>query len=218
MVRIETGKMQIEISAAYYELAGSLAELPRFVKGQLWVGSYTTDFCLPIQQVNTAGIHRICPLLNLHDAKTRAALNEKLLSSLLHGLESGGILKGYFFDRPGSVVFPDGHVSFLRGGELLGACHRPYLIAPEFRDIRLREYPHPEAMSRLLSLLPQAPRQILLLFAFVLLASIRSLLVGAGIEFQAVAYIVGKQGLFKAISTKLRSGMHRKQSKKIITS
>ena len=121
----------------------------------------------------------------------------------------------YYLDRPGAVRFPDGHVCFIRGSELIGVCNRPILIAPELNDIRLLGTAQTDPLLQLPPLLLQSPPQVLLVLAFVVFSSIRSVLVESGLDPQAVLYIVGKQGLGKTTLAQRMAGIYERSGRPV---
>ncbi len=198
----------LQILRAFYLLLASFESLPAFVEVMVHIGDCETRLFLPIQQYNAKGIQAKCPLLRFRNRKVILAFEETLISELLDGLANGSIQRGYYFHQAGTNTLPYGNICFIRGSELLGSCNRPYMIAPEICDIRLLG--QGRSLSQFLSLLVNSPIQVLLVLAYVILTSIRSLLVDNGIDFQAVLYIVGRQGLGKTTLAMRIAGIYEK--------
>lgn len=203
-MRFEGCNASIIIRAAYYRLSASFEDMPLFVELFLKIAASRKRLILPLFQLSAAAIQKECPLLRFDHKKYATAFDVQLINTLMAGLRSNTIQRGYYLERAGAITFPDGHVCFLRGGELLGQCARPYLIAPDIGGMRLLgcgDYP-----LYILPLLLASPHSVLLTFSYVILASLRSLLTDNGIDLQAVLYIVGNQGLGKTtLATRIAS-------------
>lgn len=199
----------VQVHNAFYPLTANFEDMPIFLELSVLIGGLVTRLILPIQQYHSKGLHAKCPLLRFDNRKTRSTFDEALIADLTNGLASGRIHRGYYFDRAGAHTLPDGSTCFIRGSELLGSCGRPYFIAPKISNMRLRG--NREPLSQFLSFLGCSPVQVLLVFAYVLLSSIRSLLIGNGIDLQAVLYIVGGQGLGKTTLATRLAGIYEKE-------
>lgn len=205
----------VTILTAYYALSANANQPPLCVALEVRVGNLVSICFLPIKELNAKGLQKECPLLQFKGKQAKANFDEALVGELTDGLTDGSIQSGYYLEEPGAIIFPDGHIGFLRGSELLGICNRPYMVAPEIRDIKLAG--EGNALPYLLSLLITSPLQVLLVFAYVILSSIRSLLINSGIDLQAVLYIVGGQGLGKTTLATRIAGIYKKSGSTIGT-
>ena len=209
------GNPEIVPLAAYYGLSANFKDPSSSIEFQVRNGSWQSTLTLPIEEFNTAGIHAACAYVPSYRGKERTAFDNRILNDLLHGLELGTVQRGYYLDRPGAVRFPDGHVCFIRGSELIGVCNRPILIAPELNDIRLLGTAQTDPLLQLPPLLLQSPPQVPLVLAFVVFSSIRSVLVESGLDPQAVLYIVGKQGLGKTTLAQRMAGIYERSGRPV---
>lgn len=207
-MKIEGCNASVTILAAYYLLTANKKHLPAYADVKVQINDWTEIYCLPIKDLNAKGIGKECPLFQCPKSKDRANLDETLTEELINGLADGSIKSGYYLDKPGTIIFPDGHICFLRGSELIGSCNRPYKVAPEISDMTL--VGEGNSLPRFLSLLTSSPLQVLLVFAYVILSSIRSLLINSGVNLQTVLYIVGGQGLGKTTLATRIAGIYKK--------
>lgn len=189
--------ISLQILEAYYTISEAFYGLPIFVKILISTPGWERAFIIPFKDLTIHKLEKICgPFLCIQSTKSRAALRDTLSCALLM-LKEGTVRYGYYLDRPGAIRFPDGHVCFLRGSEILGSCNRPLLLSEPLRDMQLAGSGAQGSLSQLPSLLLSASLQVLLVLSYVILTSIRSLLIEEGLPLQAVLYIVGKQGLGK---------------------
>lgn len=204
----------IQILSAYYLPASSFLSMPEFVTLLVQIMDWVPiSVTLPLSQFNAAGIQKVCPALRLNSRKDREPFDTILMEDLNDGLADGSIQQGYYFEKAGAVTFPTGQVAFLRGDELIGDSTRPYIANPDIRNIRLLG--EGEAPVQLLPLLLTAPPQVLLMLAYVVLTSIRSLIIDSGTALQAVLYVVGGQGLGKTTLATQIAGIYEKDGKRI---
>lgn len=209
---IEGCNATIQPQKAFYPLADNLSNMsPAIVELTVQIRDQEFTLTVPLQQYNAKGIQKQCLHLRFHNRKAQAAFNDALTADLLDGLTNGTIQCGYYIEKAGAVTFPDGHTCFIRGPELLGLCSRPYLLAPEISMVRLLG--RGTLSTEILSLLLASPHQVLLVFAYVILTSIRSLIIGEGIDLQAVLYIVGGQGLGKTTLATRIAGIYEQAGK-----
>ncbi len=203
----------VTIRTAYYRLSASLEDIPAFVNVSAQIMNWHTDIILPINQLNAAAMQKLCPLLRFDSKKAKIAFDTTLTDALICGLGNGTIERGYYFEKTGAITFPDGSICFLRGNELLGQCNRPYAVAPAISNMRLLGCGN--CSLDILSLLLTSPYQVFLTFSFVILTSIRSLLIDSGIDLQAVLYIAGGQGLGKTTLATRIAGIYEQAGKPI---
>lgn len=211
MIKINGCNADLDIRTAYYPLSAKMDQLPVFIEMIVTIEGWTDTILLPIKQFNLKGITKKCPLLHFRSKKSYPSFDEVLTSNFIQGLNHGKIQRGYYLENSGSIIFPDGHVCFLRGSELIGSCNRPYMLTPEIDSIELMG--KDTSLSQFLPLLLSSPPQVLLVFSYVVLSSIRSLLVENGIDLQAVLYIVGGQGLGKTTLATRVAGIYKKDGK-----
>lgn len=194
---------------AFYQLAANLTDLPAFVEATVQGNGWESSLTVPLRQYSGKELQKICPLLRFHGRKAQVAFDETLNADLISGLKTGRIPRGYLFDKTGTTILPDGRICFVRGAEVLGDCGRPYLISPEINNVQLLGQGTPP--SQLVPILLSSPPQVLLVLAYVVLASIRSFLVENGLDLQAVLYIVGGQGLGKTTLATRVAGIYKKE-------
>lgn len=201
----------VTIRTAYYPLSANQDQAPAYVELELQIGSMISKYVLPIKRLNAKDIQKECPLLRFQSKQARINFDDELVHELISGRIDGSIESGYYLEKPGATIFPDGHICFLRGAELIGICNRPYKVAPEISDMKLVS--EGDSPTPLIPVLIDSPLQVLLVFAYVILSSIRSLLLDTGIDLQAVLYIVGKQGLGKTTLATRIAGIYKKSEK-----
>lgn len=211
MITVDGCNCCAKILAAYYPLSANGKQPPVYVDLDVRIGNMVSSCSLPIKEFNAKGIEKKCPLIRFQGKQARPNFDNALVDELTNGLADGSIQSGYYLEKSGAIVFPDGHIGFLRGAELLGICNRPYKVAPEISDMELAG--EGSILTHLLSLLITSPLQVLLVFAYVILSSIRSLLVSNGIDLQAVLYIVGGQGLGKTTLATRIAGIYKKDGR-----
>lgn len=194
-MKIDGCNATIRIQRAFYPPTANFEETPAFVEFLVQIENWHSTLTLPNTQFNALGIQKDCPLVHFQGRGSKTVFDDALIAELARGIANKTIERGYYFEKGGATILPDGSVCFLRGPELLGSCSRPYILAPEASNMRLRG----EGISptRFLPLLLASPPQVLLTFSYVILTSIRSLIIESGIDLQAVLYIVGGQGLGK---------------------
>lgn len=207
-MRIDGCTATVIAKEAFYRVIDNLTDLPAWLEATVQGNGWASTLTVPLRQYNARELQKICPLLQFHGRKAQAAFDEALNADLISGLKTGRIPRGYFFDKNGTTILPDGRICFVRSAELLGDCGRPYLIAPEINNVQLLGQGNPP--SQLVPILLSSPLQVLLVFAYVVLTSIRSLLVENGLDLQAVLYIVGGQGLGKTTLATRIAGIYAK--------
>lgn len=198
----------VTILGAYYLPRLTENQLPEYVDIMVQIGRWSSNYSLSIKALNARDIQKKCPYLQFSKPKAMVKFDEALISELINGLADGSIEFKYYFTRQGATTLPDGSICFIRGSELLGLCDRPYMVAPEISDIKLLG--EGNSLPRFLYLLISSPHQVLLVFAYVILSSIRSLLINSRINLQAVLYIVGGQGLGKTTLATRIAGIYKK--------
>ena len=203
----------IKIHSVHYLTNDSFDAMPMFVRFWIKAANMKKLLVLPINQFNAAGIQKEVPFLCFTERGARAAFDKEILTSLLTALEKNSVPRGYYFNENGAVTLQDGRVCFVRGGELIGECSFPYVISPSISKMHLLG--SDVDLSILSSVLLASPPQVLLTFAYVILSSIRSVLVNSGIDFQAVLYVIGKQGLGKTTLAKRIAGIYEQDKKPV---
>ena len=215
-MRIDGCNADIQLLEAYYALndGDSYSDIPCSVKLRINVADLEFSKVACLSQLTAKGITAFCPHVEVYGREQRRTFHSTICAALHAGLEDGSIRRGYFLDHTGAIRFSDGHVCFLRGTELIGECNRPFLCAPEL--------PHYQLLGsgdlnriQFLSILQNTAPQALLVIAFVILASVRSLLVESGVDFQAVLYIVGKQGIGKTTLAKRIAGIYERDGRTV---
>lgn len=179
------------------------------------IHDWTRPLVLLPSQLTAKVLQNECPFLRFSDRQAKADFEEMLLNDLFQGLRDGTITRGYYLTETGAAELPDGSLCFVRGSEVVGNCTHPYLVAPELGNIRLLGMG--TSLQPLIPLLLSVPKQALLVLAYVILSSIRSLVLEAEIDLQAVLYIVGGQGLGKTTLATRLAGIyeHTKNHSKV---
>ena len=202
----------ITIETAYFAPEQGLESEPEWVQFRIGTTQepyWERSVCIPFQALSVASLLKECPFLRIHKRKE---IDQKLLETLRLGLGNGHIARGYFLSEPGVIHFSDGTIGFLRGQELIGVPKPiPYFLSPQIRDLHLAGSGtvHPRDLAAQLLM---APPQVLLVLAYVILSSVRSLVIGYGMDYQAVLYIVGGQGLGKTTLAARVAGIYQRAS------
>ena len=203
----------ITVQKAWYLPGASLQSMPSYVTVEvrsIACGQWKQSVNLPLEALTTARLKKACHFLRTPGK--RADLEEldcQLVEQLQAGLSADTIERGYYLDHSGIIQFPDSTVRFLAGEELIpDHCSRSYLCSPNLSDMRLAGDGSTgwETMAAELSL---APKPALLTLAYVLLTSVRSLLLESGIDYAAILYILGGQGLGKTTLAKRTAGIYQ---------
>lgn len=200
----------LTVCAAYFKTSAEAQSFPTAVEVRVQCDMLAAETLVVLtKELSAKTIKKRCPFIRFHGAGAERAVDEYLLTTLQAGLRSGSIQTGYYFDQQGAIDLPDSRTMFLRGDALLGDCGRPYIVAPELRRTLLasNDAYGPQEMAMALM---YAPPQVLLTLAFVLLTSVRSVVLNAGVGLQAVLYIVGGQGLGKTTLATRLAGIYRK--------
>ena len=214
MVKVDGCNASFRITKAFYPPDANFADAPSWIELQVQAENWNsaTTLTVSIEEIDAVSVNKKCPLLSFKNKKARDSFRSALISELSDGLEKKTIELGYYFSKTGATVFADGSVCFLRGAELLGSCSRPYLVAPEYGNTRLLG--DGEISSEILSLLLDSQFPVLLVFAYVLLTSVRSLLIDSEIDLQAILYIEGRQGLGKTTLATRVAGIYENDGKR----
>lgn len=201
----------IQFVAAYYNLGSNTNNsLPEFVTVNVKAIPHQTwseEVTLPVNKLNIKALQSHCSLLDLGMSSQKA--NRFLRCQLEEALHSGDISRGYCFYELGAVTLPDGSLRFLRGDTLYPEIYtRPYMVMPEIAGMDLcGDGTSPAQLIR--SVLLALPPQALLAVAYTVLTSVRSLVIDCGVDFQAVMYITGRNGLGKSRLVKRTSNIYR---------
>ena len=205
---------QLEFETAYF-VPGENEPAMLKLRISSSIHGWTNPLVLSPSQLTAKVLQNKCSFLRFSDRQAKADFEEMLPNELFQGLRDGTIARGYYFTKTGATQLPDGSLCFVRGLEVVGNCTHPYLVAPELNGIRLLGLG--TSLQPLIPLLLSVPKQALLVLAYVILASIRSLVLEAGIDLQATLYIVGGQGLGKTTLATRLAGIyeHTKYHSKI---
>ena len=203
----------ITFTTAWYQLKQNLRSDPAYIS--LCIRSNRGQTCdkqivLSPEQIHAAQLKKICPFLRIPGSRKEVQhFNEELLAKLEHELAFGEIERGYYLEQSGVINFPDGMIRFLAGSELIpDNISRTYLTASYLDNVRLVG----EGTTSLQEMewaLMEAPAQALLTLSYVLLTSVRSLVIEQGIDYRAVLYILGGQGLGKTTLAKRTAGLYQ---------
>lgn len=210
-MKVDGCNANIEVLRAYYEPTAALTAPPTLVEILVQINDWRSTLMLPTHQLNASGIQKKCTYLKFRGSKAKVAFDEALLDILSSGISRKAFEYGYYFKQTGATILPAGNLCFLRGAELIGSYSRPYALPPEVDDMQLCG--QGDSPSRIVAQLLTAPSPVLLVFAYVILTSIRSLLIDSGIGLQAVLYIVGNQGLGKTTLATRIAGIYEKSGK-----
>ncbi|MBR2132559.1 MAG: hypothetical protein IJ955_08530 [Oscillospiraceae bacterium] len=210
-MKIDGCNAELELRKAFYLPTANAKDLPVLVELEVQIDTYKSVLHVPMDQLTLKHIKKQCPILRFRNKKASASFDDTLISALIEGLNNGTIQRGYYFEKAGAITFPDGHIGFLRGSELIGMCNCPFALAPSIQSIHLLGEDTP--FSQFVPLLLSSPLQVFPVFSYVLLTSIRSLLIENGIDLQAVLYIVGGQGLGKTTLATRIAGIYTKDGK-----
>lgn len=192
---------KITVEKAWYHPGSSFRAIPSHLSVTITStpsAQWEQRVNLPLQEFTAARLQQACPFLRI--VGKRAALEEldcQWMAQLQERLTNGTVEQGYYLEDSGIVQFPDSSVHFLAGGEMIpDGIGRAYLCPPELSCTRLMG-DGSTGWERMEWALSQAPKPALLTLAYVLLTSVRSMVLSRGIDYQAVLYIVGGQGLGK---------------------
>ena len=157
------------------------------------------NILVPASQLRLSDLERkYGPLVN-PDKDSRQKFEENLVASYVDAIRDPA-RHGYLLDHIGRVVLPSDDVYFLRGEQLIGGSPDiPYILTPELRNIHLASSNGSPAVLGDILLGIQYPG--LMAFAYTMLSSVRSLILGDDIELQAVMWLVGPHGLGKTTTT-----------------
>lgn len=190
----------ITFSHVYFEPGAEQEFIPALIEVQVSARAphkWKKTFTVSLPELSVKTLQCKCPLI-------RFDLSEREANNLMREqVQSSEIPKGLFFRETGAIHLPDGSTGFLRGAELISVeCGQPYVTASEIADIQLLG--DSTTAQAWISALLAAPLQALLVIAFLMLTSVRSLVRSAGVALQAILYIVGGQGLGKTtLATRL---------------
>lgn len=200
----------IDFPQAFYSLGANEKSPPEMIhvviKAKFSPG-WVKDILLPLEKLSITALKKECPFLGCKLENRKA--DHLLMNALQSAFETGSVSVGYVFHELGALQFPDGSLRFLRGEELIPEnCSRPWTLAPEIAGIELAGNGTSSA-DEITSTLLSVPPQALLSIAYTDLTSVRSVVLDNGVDFQAVCYIVGGQGLGKTTLAKRTAGIYR---------
>lgn len=186
---------KIEFLGAYFLLGADMTNLPEIIEmdvTSLVNPQWSTTLALPPAILTFSALRKRCPFPLSAGKKKQSAIDDILEQRFMTWLQNNPERQGYYLDTPGVIWLPSGRIVFLRGGELLGECGRPYYVAPELRKIRLLGNDDPP--TQFCALLANCQLPALLAVAYAAVSSIRSILLDNSVDFQAVLYITGDSG------------------------
>lgn len=177
----------------FYSFPGSnLASPPDLVEFTLQRGNWQDHFQIPLSSLTAKKLESLCSYLRFPSQKERVCFDQDLVRAVAE--QASADQRGYYLSKQGAVYLPNGQLCFLRGQTLVG-CNRSYALTHEMQELRLLSSGNPP--MALAGLLLDAPLPVYLVIAYVILTSIRSVLMDNGIDVQAVLYIHGGSGLGK---------------------
>lgn len=160
-----------------------------------------------LKDLNIKKLREVCPFLDM--GMSDRAANKLLMQQLESDLQAHHIPAGYYFNEMGAVYLPDGSLGFVRGDTFYPRnLTTRYLVAPEIKNITLCGDGTSPA-RHILEVLRMLPPQALLTIAYDILISVRSLVIGCGVHFQAVMFITGKSGCGKSRLAKRTVSLYR---------
>lgn len=115
--------------------------------------------------------------------------------------------RGYFFERSGLHVLPDGQTVYVLADQIIGDCRVPCMVSPALSIYHV-SVQEKAPFSTLVPLLEAAPPQALLVFVYVLAGLIGSYLHEQGLDFQGVLHIVGPSGVGKTELARRMTGWY----------
>lgn len=137
----------------------------------------------------------------LHCTKDHSLFDEYLNIELIRSLKciqqgDKSIKFGHYFCENGLHYLPDKRLCVVEGGDVIGVDNDCFIVNDNLRKIKVLQ----EGFSseELLQVLQTAPEEALMVISFVMLTLVRSAVLRAGIDLQAVLYLVGPQGVGKA--------------------
>jgi len=202
----------VSIEAVYSSPAQGLYGAPEWVELRVrTVASphWEKTVHLPFSKLNMHHLMKECSFLQIYEHQD---WDRSLMDALQRGLFNGAIKRGYYLEQSGATYFADGSIAFLRGQELIGIPEgTPYLLGPQISDNALAGNSTTNPRD-LIDMMLRAPLQVLLILAYVILTSVRSLVLDHGINYQAVLYIVGGQGLGKTTLASRIAAIYRRVS------
>lgn len=149
---------------------------------------------VPLNKCIFTELKRVVPALPPLDKKS-AYIFDVDLNVQVHAAINDPAKRGLFLNHQGAFRAPDGNLCFLRGNEVIGECPA-FIVANEYQGIQLQR--RRASPDQLLQALLEASPLVLLTVCFVVLASVRSLVYSAGIDLQAVLYVVGVTSIGKS--------------------
>ena len=162
---------------------------------------------LQLSELSTTCLTAKVPWLQFAGEGKPNSLSSKLIADLTEGIGAGSIPKAFLFDQMGVQTLPSGRPCFLRGSKMIGDVGREFEVAPSLQHIWLKEASL--SASQVGYVIRNTSWRALIAILFTLLSSIRSLILGAGIDLQAVLFIFGKQGTGKTTLAKRTGATHR---------
>ncbi|WP_312939736.1 hypothetical protein [Oscillibacter sp.] len=115
--------------------------------------------------------------------------------------------RGYYFERSGLHVLPDGQTVYVLANQIIGDCRTPCAVSPTLSSYRV-QVQNSAPFPALVPLLEAAPPQALLVFVYVLAALLGSYLHEQGLDFQGVLHIVGPSGVGKTELARRMTGWY----------
>lgn len=194
----------VHVKKAFYSIVED-SGLPALIEVALDFSGQEYKLLIPLQQYTAKGLCNRYPLLRISNKK---AFDSILIEDLISKLSNGSVQRGLYFEKAGANILPDGQLCFVHGPEVIGPISVPYAVSDEVSKVYLIGKNCP--VFPLVSLLLTSPPQTLLTLAYVLLSSIRSLLIESGINLQAALYVLGGQGLGKTTLATRIAGIYKR--------
>lgn len=171
-------------------------------------GMPSEEFILSVGELTFKTLHQRFPLLVTPNTASRQRLQEYLANLVIEALHEDSVsATGISFDHNGLHKDKTGAWLTVEGEEVLGAEPKRYAVTPELSKIKLLDSPIATPVLKVLSLLIAQPYSMLLLLAYTLATMVRSAIMDAGVNFQAVAWLFGGQGKGKTTAAKRIAGI-----------
>lgn len=189
----------VTVEEAFY-LPGH--DMPSIVKVSIRVGSLIEKtVVIPVEKFDFDTLFEKCALISCEKGKNRNLFNSYLISQLQGNVEAtmnhgNRDLRGCYLDSNGLHRTAGGRFCVVEGSEVVGVEDSNFLVAPEVARLEiLHDVDRP--MAKLLSLLNELPGVVMMVVAYAMLTMLRSAVITAGADFQAVLNVVGMQGVGK---------------------
>ena len=194
------------VSNAIPEVCGLYTRMgeedPSIVEVSVSVGNLPPKILLvPVEGLNFATLHKDFPAMSCVGSKRRELFDAWLHNLYVESLEdyyhgTSTLKIGSFVTENGILQLPDGTLGAIEGDKTLGLENHHVIIDSELANISvLRDCS--VAATIWLPLLLLLPNAALMVLGFILLSMVRSAVLNAGINLQAVLFVTGRQGIGK---------------------